>query len=215
MRKLFAIFLIVIFPFVSIGISTRIAFTEFFIDFEYSKKDFPEDRWGLSKEYRKKLAKIGLKAVLSDEGLEEFKRAKLPDGRKAFNEREIRHMKDVKNLLSVFFPSVYSLTLLWILGTVILKDAKIVYYSGLFALVFHFTVAVLIFLNYNKAFELFHIVVFDPYSWRFKYTDTLLRIYPMKFWFDATVFVVVLSITFDLLALILGKVLKGKKKIKP
>jgi integral membrane protein (TIGR01906 family) len=211
-RKFLASLLVVILsPVVFIGIPIRIAFNEWFIDWEYSKVDFPKDRYGMDDEYRKKLAKLGLRAVLSEEGMEEFKRAKLPDGRRAFTDREIRHMEDVKRLLDMFFPILYLSTVLCILALVYLRDRRYVGWtlilSSLFSLLLFVAIGVFSITNYELAFELFHNYVFDPYSWRFRYTDTLLRIYPMKFWYDATLFVIGFALFMALSSLAVGTAL--------
>ena len=210
--KLVAFSLVVILsPLIFLGIPTRVAFNEWFIDWEYSKADFPKDRYGLPDDYRRYLAKLGLRSVLSDEGMEEFKRAKLPDGRKAFNEREIKHMEDVKNLLSVFFPLVYIAATISFLSLLYLRDPRLIGKALIFASLFSFMLtgasAIFSITNYELAFELFHNYVFDPYSWRFKYTDTLLRIYPMKFWYDGTIFVVASAGLLCLLSLVAGVLL--------
>lgn len=192
-KVLASLLVVLLSPLIFVGIPTRIAFNEWFIDWEYSKEFFPKDRYGLDDSYRKYLAKLGLRAVLSDEGLEEFRRARLPDGRKAFREKEIRHMEDVKRFLEVFFPAVYVASILSFLALLYLRDVraigKTLVASSLFSLLLTLCVALFSVTNYDLAFELFHNYVFDPYSWRFRYTDTLLRIYPMKFWFDGTLFV--------------------------
>lgn len=203
-RKLLAVLLVFIFPYISIGISVRIAFTEKFIEWEYSKKNFPKDRWGMTKEERLELAKLGLRAVLSDKDMEKFKRKKLSNGKRAFTEREIKHMEDVKNLLKLYFPSVYLITLVWFLGVILLKDSRVLIYSGIFNTIFLIFLSVLTFVDYKRAFEIFHIVVFDHYSWKFKYSDTLIRVYPMKFWYDATVFVGALGFILGIITLSSG-----------
>ena len=202
---------IILSPVVFVGVSVRIAFNEWIVDWEYSKKDFPKDRYRLPDDYRKKLAKLGLRAVLSDEGMEEFKRAKLPNGRPAFNPREIKHMEDVKNFLDVFFPVVYLSTLLWALAlafTGSLRNAgkALVSGSGL-SLILTTAVAVFSIINYKLAFEIFHNLLFDPYSWKFLPWNTLIRIYPLKFWYDATMLVAGLALSLCLLSLIVGIVL--------
>jgi len=207
--KLFASFLVVILsPIIFVGIPTRIAFNEWFIDWEYSKADFPKDRYGMDDDYRKYLAKLGLRAVLSDEGMEEFKRARLPDGRPAFTLREIKHMEDVKNFLGWFFPLVYLSTFISFLSLLYLRDkiliGRTLLASSLFSLTLILGAALFSITNYDLAFELFHNYVFDPYSWKFKYTDTLLRIYPMKFWYDGTLLVIGMSLMLALLSLISG-----------
>ncbi len=213
-----AAFLLVVLvsPIVFFGLPTRVAFNDWFIDWEYSKADFPKDRYGLPDDHRKYLAKLGLRAVLSDEGMEEFKRARLPDGRLAFNHREIKHMEDVKNLLSVFFPLVYGATILSALALIYLRDIKLIGKALISASLFSFALAVasaiFSFINYDLAFELFHNYVFDPYSWRFSYRDTLLRIYPMKFWFDGTVFVIASAGVLCLLSFLTGLLLLRYKR---
>ncbi len=195
-------------PVIFIGIPTRVAFNEWFIDWEYSKEDFPEDRYGMDDEYRKHLAKLGLRAVLSDEGMEEFKRAKLPDGRRAFREKEVRHMEDVKNFLDFFFPFLYVSIGVSLVSLAVLGSRRLIGYALLTASLFSFllftAIAVFSITNYELAFELFHNYVFDPYSWRFRYTDTLLRIYPMKFWFDGTMFVLGMGGVLCLVSLVAG-----------
>lgn len=214
MKKIIFIFLLLTSPIWIIGISARIVFNEWFIDFEYSKKDFPKDRYGLDDEYRKYLAKLGLKAVLSDEGLKEFEKAKLPDGRKAFRKKEINHMADVNKLLSWVFPLSYILLFFWITGIFYLEEyrKKLLIGSGLITLTLMLATGIFSFTNYNKAFEIFHNYVFDTTSWRFKNYDTLLRIYPMKFWFDGTVAVVLISFILSFVLIITGMVYKKDVK---
>lgn len=203
MRKL--IFLLaLLFPFVTVGISVRIAFNEWIIDYIYAKKDFPKDRYGLPDKYRKELAKLGLRAVLSDEAFEEFKKARLPNGKPAFRQKEVKHMHDVKEFLKKFFPAVYLASLLWFAGFLFSRSPEYLTLSGVAGILTLSILGILVFTNYNKAFEVFHIITFDPYSWRFKYTDTLLRIYPMKFWYEATKVVAVMSFTMSFLTLLLG-----------
>jgi len=207
-RVLASLLVVLLSPIVFIGLPTRIAFNEWFIEWEYSKADFPKDRYGMEDEYRKHLAKLGLRAVLSDEGMEEFKRATLPDGRKTFNHREIKHMEDVKGFLSVFFPVFYASLVVCVLALLYIGDLRIIgktlIASSLFSLSLTTAVAVFSVTNYDLAFELFHNYVFDPYSWRFRYSDTLLRIYPMKFWYDGTIFVIAFAGLMCLMSLLTG-----------
>lgn len=184
--------IILLFPFVLVLFSVRLAFTEFFIEWEYSKEDFPEDRWGLSKDVRLNIAKLGLRAVLSQQGMREFKASGF------FSSREIKHMEDVKRFLSIIFPAFYLLsailfTLLISLGS--LKEiGRVLMLGGFLVDVIAFVFFSLSLIDYNWLFVSFHNLVFDPYSWRFRDEDMLLRVYPMKFWFDATIFVIVLTL---------------------
>ena len=210
MRKAVFIFLLLTSPVWIIGLSARAVFNDWFIELEYSKKDFPKDKYGLNDEYRKKLAKVGLRAVLSKEGLKEFEKAKLPNGRKAFRKKEVKHMADVNKLLSFIFPVSYTLFFFWIIGVFSLEEyrKKLLIGSGLFTIFLILITGIFTFTNYNKAFEIFHNYVFDTTSWKFKSYDTLLRVYPMKFWFDGTVAVTVISFILSLTLIITGAVYK-------
>ncbi len=209
-KRIIFIFFITITPLWIVGFSARIAFSEWFIDFEYSKENFPRDRWGMSDEIRKELAKLGLYAVLSDRGMEKFRNAKLPNGNRAFREKEIRHMEDVKEFLKVFFPSSYTAFIFWFGYFVLLKKSrwKFLLYSGIFTIGLIISVGLVTYINYEFAFAVFHDYIFGENTWRFKLKDTLLRIYPMKFWFDGTVFVISLSFLISVSLIFSGFVLK-------
>lgn len=194
--------ILVLFPVAIVLLSVRLAFTEFFVEWEYSKEDFPKDRWGLSNEVRLQIAKLGLRAVLSDSGMKEFKASGL------FENREIKHMQDVKRLLSFLFFLLYalipviSILLLSLrsvrrIGWMLLLSSLIVDGIGIFFIL-------LSFVDYDWLFTTFHDYVFGPYSWRFRDTDMLLRVYPMKFWFDATVFTLLLTFVIAGIFQILG-----------
>lgn len=198
--------LVVTGPIILVGIPIKLAFTPWFVKFEYLNRELPPDPYGLDLKTRLEFALLGLEAVTSREGLERFKKARLPDGKKAFNNREIKHMEDVSKVLSIFNLFFYGSLVLWIGSLLLRRDprwlGKVLTGSSLITLLIaSISLAVSIY-DYNLAFEVFHNYVFDPYSWRFSYSDTLLRVYPMKFWFEATVFVLSLStfLTFSALA---------------
>lgn len=60
-------------------------------------------------EERLSIAKLGLRSVLSDEGMQEFINSGL------FREKEIKHMQDVKDLLSVVFKVLYLGGPIWLI----------------------------------------------------------------------------------------------------
>ena len=43
---------------------------------------------------------------------------------------------------------------------------------------------VLILLSWNLVFTQFHEILFPPDTWTFYYSDSLIRLFPEKFWFD-------------------------------
>ncbi len=220
-NKILVVVCILTLPYSIISMSSRIAFSEWFIDWQYSLESFPEDPYGMSKEERKRLAKLGLKAVTSDEGMEEFKRAKLPDGRPAFRQKEIKHMEDVKNLLSILFPLGYILSVVDMLIFIYLFLSNKTLLGrglmggGILCITLLICAGVLSITDYDLAFEKFHDLFFDPYSWRFSYSDTLLRIYPRMFWFNGTIFVISLSVILSLLSIIIGFLIRKRYALPP
>ena len=54
-------------------------------------------------------------------------------------------------------------------------------------------------------FVRFHELFFDGDTWRFAATDTLLRIYPERFWEDTSVVIAVLVVLQALLVAIVGR----------
>lgn len=179
-----SLLLIVLFPILLTLLVVRLAFTDLFVEFLYKRVDLPPDP--MPYELRLSIAKLGLRSVLSDSGMEEFKSSGL------FNEREIKHMEDVKRLLSFFLGFLYITLPIWLLGFFSLKNrkdmGKVLFFGGLLLEVFVLFVLIASAVNYDWLFTAFHNLFFDPYSWRFRDEDMLLRVYPMDFWFKATLY---------------------------
>ncbi len=182
-----SLLLIVLFPILLTLFVVRLAFTDIFVEFLYKRVDLPPDP--MPYELRLSIAKLGLRSVLSDSGMEEFKSSGI------FNEREIKHMEDVKRLLSFSFGFMYIILPLWLFGFLSLKNkremGKVLFFGGLLLEVFVLFVLIVSAVNYDWLFTTFHNLFFDPYSWRFRDEDMLLRVYPMDFWFKATLYTAV------------------------
>ncbi len=180
-------FLTALFPILLTLFVVRLAFTDIYVEFLYKRVDLPPDP--MPYELRLSIAKLGLRSVLSDSGMEEFKSSGI------FKEREIKHMEDVKRLLSFFFGFLYITLPIWLLGFFSLKSikdmGKVLFFGGLLLEVFVLFVLIVSAVNYDWLFTAFHNLFFDPYSWRFRDEDMLLRVYPMDFWFKATLYTAV------------------------
>lgn len=178
------VFLVAFFPFLITLLVVRLAFTETFVEFLYTRVELPPDP--MPYELRLSIAKMGLRSVVSDEGMQEFKSSGL------FNHREIKHMEDVKDLLSFFFNFLYVGLFLWFVGFFNLRNkkdmGKVLFFGSLLLEAFVIFVLIASAISYDWLFESFHNLFFDPYSWRFRDEDMLLRVYPMDFWFKATLY---------------------------
>jgi uncharacterized membrane protein len=66
--------------------------------------------------------------------------------------------------------------------------------GGLLTSAMILTIALLAIFAWQSWFNIFHLFLFQQGSWLFSYSDTLIRLFPVKFWFDATLTISVLSI---------------------
>ena len=159
---------------------------------EYGRAGFPEDPYGLTQEDRLRLAHASIRflniagptTVLAD--------LELPDGTPAHNERELDHMDDVKRVysgltLAVAGCLVASGVSAWQLARS--GDGCAVWQAlirgAALTLVLLVALGSWMLLAFDRFFTLFHDVFFQPGTWTFYYSDTLIRLFPFRFWEDA------------------------------
>ena len=109
-----------------------------------------------------------------------------------YNESEIGHMIDVKVVADAFKPAFWISAIIVVGGLIFLMvrpqtrllGAKSMMHGGLLSVGLVLLVMVFMFLAWNLAFTVFHNIFFDPGTWQFSYTDSLIRLFPEQFWFD-------------------------------
>ena len=121
-----------------------------------------------------------------------------------FNQREITHMADVKDVMNVMFNAV------WVTGAMVVIVVAVGFYllgrgflpmlrSGImWSTIAGLTVAALFglatLIDFNTTFRLFHEVVFRNDFWKLSPSQSLLlRLFPQGFWFAATLILVVVT----------------------
>jgi len=173
-----------------------IMLTPLFIRTEYKLPNFPADKYGFSVDERLYWAEISrsyLVRDLPDDYLSEFQ---LEDGTPLYNERELRHMLDVKSVISVtqqvFYLAlgVFALIAVWAFRCDIGDGFRAALSRGgwlTVGLLMAMIAAVL--LNFDAFFVAFHRVFFEGETWLFSYSDTLIRLFPIRFWQDAFILV--------------------------
>jgi integral membrane protein (TIGR01906 family) len=172
----------------------RVVANDWIVRFEYGRSGFPADRYGLSREERTELALIGLDSITpGTDGVSLLERAVLPDGTPAFTEREVEHMDDVRRVFGRALR--FELALVVVLALLALGLARTplraAVPAGLLAgSLLTLAVAVLavpvLALGFEGFFTRFHELFFDPGTWRFPTSDTLIRLYPERFWEDVS-----------------------------
>ncbi len=188
-------------PLALILLAVRLLLTPLFLQVEYRMPGFPEDPYGFSTTDRLRWSHYALDYLVNEAGIEYLGDLRFADGTPVFNARELRHMVDVKRLARSFLGVWYTaLGLLAVLGVGAWRggvwDA---YREGLrrggWATV-AFVGAVLLFVavSFRALFTAFHRIFFEGDTWLFLYSDTLIRLFPMRFWQDVFIFVGVVSL---------------------
>ncbi len=171
----------------------RIVTTDLFLKIEYNRPGFPADRYGFSKDDRLHYAPYAVNYLLNDAGIDYLGDLTFENGLPLYNARELHHMEDVKTVMQAALK-IYLAVGLALAGTVALlawkRETRWALRSGLsaggiFTIFLVVFLVVLIFANWNFFFDGFHEIFFKGNSWQFSTSDTLIRLFPQQFWFDA------------------------------
>lgn len=179
----------------------RLVATTPFVRAEYRVRSLPPDV-GLSLAERRSLALVGLESIRPrSDGGKLLERATLPDGSTAFNERELAHMHDVRVVFRRALRLQTFLAVLLLVAAIALRRTRYralvptgLLAGGLATLGGALALVPFVLLGFDGVFVRFHEVFFDGDSWRFAADDTLLRIYPERFWEDTSVTIAALVV---------------------
>lgn len=171
--------------------SIQMVMTETFLNIEYRRPGFPADPYGFSQDDRLTLAPVAIEYLRNDQGID-FLGSLTFDGNPLFNERELKHMEDVKLVTRAAFRVHVVVTLGLIIAIAILSWpsdkrrvlANALFEGGIFSLLLIASLIVLILASWDTFFTQFHQVFFEGESWLFRRSDTLIRLFPEQFWFD-------------------------------
>jgi len=188
---IFSWFVTLLTPLFLIGLALRILLTPIFYNIEYRMPYFPPDSYGFTTEDRLRWTPYAVNYLINDADISYLGDLTFEDGSPLYNERELNHMHDVKTVvkgaLAIWNVCLFMLIASWIwswrqnrlqtfrqglrrggwltIGLVIV--------IGLFAAV-----------AFWQFFTWFHSLFFEGDSWVFLYSDTLIRLLPLRFWQD-------------------------------
>jgi len=179
------------------------------VKIEYSMPGFPADLYGFSLEDRIYWSSIDIDYLLTDAEINYFDAFPLDDGSPMHNDRELKHMQDVKDLLDTVW-------MVWGLGTFAILTLAVVLWRldgrdiALRAMIAgsKLTILLMIFLvifllaAFGILFVAFHRIFFEGSTWLFPLSDTFIRLYPERFWRD--IFALLAGVTVLLSGLIGG-----------
>ena len=189
-------FLVISIPVLLVTSSIRLALSPIYINMEYSLPGFPDDPYGFSTADRLVWAQYSIDYLLGKISHEELTRQTLPDGSPLYNERELVHMLDVRNLTEVVLM-IWRLTVIFFLLMLALairfhriSDWQRAIRNGS-KLTFLIVLAILLYvaLDFNRLFTQFHMLFFEGDSWLFHPSDHLIRLFPLRFWQDLFIFI--------------------------
>lgn len=219
LTKLLKILIIVLLPIAILAGSIRLLATTQYLTYEYGKPVFPADPFGFTKAQRFDHAAATIRYVrdsLPVSTLEVLQHYGTP----LYNQRELKHMIDVQIVYQyAWLIGKIAIGLLLLVGALLFFDkrTRTVLASGLrIGGVFTAGLVAVIGLSaifaWQAWFVAFHEIFFAQGSWTFNFTDTLIRLFPEKFWFDAATTIAGLSMAAGLAAVVLSLLLKSRKE---
>jgi len=196
----------ILIPIALIGFGLRALLTPVFLQIEYNMPYFPADQYGFTKEDRLKWAPYALNYLVNSTDISYLGDLKFDDGSPLYNERELSHMEDVKRVtqgaLNVWYISLALLIMLgaWSWREGWIQTFRLGLMRGGWAVVWLATaiglvVVIGIAVNPNvfwNFFVGFHGLFFEGDTWLFLYSDTLIRLFPLRFWQDAFLFAAII-----------------------
>ncbi|MBG0783912.1 MAG: TIGR01906 family membrane protein [Anaerolineaceae bacterium] len=202
----------VLLPLVVLMVSVRLLITPLYAKVEYRMPGFPEDPYGFTLEDRLKWSAPSIEYLVNSEGINYLGDLAFDDGEPIYNSSELSHMADVKTVVTGMRIALAALMVGLLAVTVIAvrkgwRDSFLVALRrggwGVLGLIA--TILILLVVNFDQLFTWFHQMFFTSGTWQFYTSDTLIRLFPMRFWQDAFIAVGLISVVIGLLLVLLCK----------
>lgn len=199
--RVLMILMAILTPIVVVLTALRIMMTPVFLQVEYRMPGFPADSYGFSQADRLKWSQVSMDYLLSNDKIDVFDQYQQSDGSPLYTARELVHMDDVKVLVgagrNVWLAVLVLFTALSIF-IYVRRDLRPWFLglrAGSYATLTLIAMMLLsTFSDFDQLFTEFHHLFFTGDSWLFLYSDTFIRLFPIRFWMDAFIFTGVLSV---------------------
>ena len=188
-------------PFFLLIIGVYVLMGPMFLEFEYHQADFPADTYGFSVADRLKYSKVAVEYLVNSADISFLGKETFADGSSLYQPQELSHMEDVKSVVQKTFAAWWGLLVI-VLGVGIWawrihwfsNYLKSLSRGGWLTIGLLLVVAVFVMTSFYDLFTWFHELFFKEGSWMFAYSDTLIRLFPLRFWQDAFIFAGVIAI---------------------
>ena len=185
-------------PVALIGLAVRLVLLPVFLQLEYHAPGFPPDSYGFTTQQRIHWATYAWNYLVNSSDISYLGNLKFDDGSPLYNERELSHMQDVKSVIQGTLWAWYvSLALLGVIGLWAWRTAQLRDYlqalsrGGLVTIGLAVLVGSIVLIGtlmdpdvFWSFFAWFHSLFFKANTWLFAYSDTLIRLFPIRFWQD-------------------------------
>lgn len=199
-------------PFFLLMTAVRLLLIPVYPSLEYRTPNFPADSYGFTYEERVQWSHYAVSYLINDAGLSYLGDLTFPDGSPLYNERELGHMADVKSVVQGMLVAWYLLGLLLIASGLWAWQTgwQPIYWQSLalggkLAIGLIFLILIGVGVGFRALFTGFHMVFFQGDSWIFLFSDTLIRLFPMRFWQDSFIYVGIITILEAVVLIILGR----------
>jgi integral membrane protein (TIGR01906 family) len=210
--RLIALVLTWLVPVLLVLVSVRILMTPAYLNLAYDRPGFPPDRYGWPDGVREQYGPYGVRYLTNDADISYLADLDI-EGEPAFTRDELRHMEDVKVVTKAAFRVLWVSGLFFVFGTALLLIPKetrpdwlrAIRRGGMQTLVIFAVLVLILLISWDFYFDSFHAMFFDAGSWQFYNDDTLIRLYPQQFWFDASLVIITMTIIGALLCIVLPR----------
>ncbi len=182
-------------PWAIVGGTMEIVASEAFLRHEYAKPSFPPDSFGFDSKARLENATVVLEAIRAAEPPERVLLGSFPDRpRPVYTHRELEHLADVQARMRVvqrirFGAAAIALAMLLpLLANRRFRAAGIrgIARGGAVTALLLGVGSLLALLRWDVFFVRIHPFLFPDGNWTFAWSDTLIRLFPPRFWLDAS-----------------------------
>jgi integral membrane protein (TIGR01906 family) len=214
LSRILAWFITIFVPFALTFVGLRLLLTPAFPQVEYRTPGFPVDEFGFTLQDRLHWSTLSIDYLVNNADISYLGNLTFPDGSPLFNERELSHMHDVKQVVKPVLWIGYTIWFLIVglglwarLGGWWHEYLRGLRRGGWLTLGLVVVLGVFAGVSFWQFFTIFHELFFSGGSWLFLYSDTLIRLFPLPFWQDAFLFAGLLDV---LVGLALGLGLRSK-----
>ena len=177
-------------PIILSTLSILVLLSPVFTNLEYRRPGFPEDSYGFSTAERLEYGNLTRRYLITNQSLDVLRELQFENGDPLYKERELTHLEDVKVVIGGLL-GVFSAALVVTFGGYLAHRKawqadflRAVSRGGRLTAIFLLATLFLTLISFRALFTSFHLLFFEGDSWLFLTSDTLIRLFPIRFWQD-------------------------------